>query len=187
MLALVLVAGRSSRAGHQAAPSAVAFGTYPGPQDRGVFATIDRIAAAGNTIVTTGTQVSGGVVRQQFFNSADGGATWRLAAVHGPGGGQVPLGYAATRLAGGPAGWVATGPQAIWTSRDGLSWTLAAAHGITPRLPGDQLYVLTATADGFLAAGQAQGPGGITQAAIWTSRDGLTWQRATAAQAWART
>ena len=183
MLALVLVAGRSSRAGHQAAPSAVAFGTYPGPQDRGVFATIDRIAAAGNTIVTTGTQVSGGVVRQQFFNSADGGATWQLAAVHGPGGGQVPLGYAATRLAGGPAGWVATGPQAIWTSRDGLSWTLAAAHGITPRLPGDQLYVLTATADGFLAAGQAQGPGGITQAAIWTSRDGLTWQRATAAQA----
>ena len=185
-LALVLVTGRSSRTGHQAAssaPPAMAFGTYPGQQGRGVFATIGRIAASGNTIVTTGTQVSGGVVRQQFFTSADGGATWQLAAVRGPGGGRALLGYPATRLAGGPAGWVATGPQAIWTSRDGLSWTLAATHGITPQLPGDQVYVLSATADGFLAAGQAQRPGGTTQAVIWTSQDGLAWQRATAAQA----
>jgi hypothetical protein len=44
------------------------------------------------------------------------------------------------------------------------------------------VWVLTSTADGFLAAGQAQAPGGTTQAVIWTSRDGLTWQRMTAAQ-----
>ena len=53
-----------------------------------------------------------------------------------------------------------TGPQAIWTSKDGLSWTLAATHGIAPQLPGDQVFVLTATAEGFLAAGQGRGPGG---------------------------
>ena len=48
-------------------------------------------------------------------------------------------------------------------------------------MTGDQLYVLTSTATGFLVAGQAQAPGGATQAVIWTSRDGLTWQRTTAA------
>jgi hypothetical protein len=162
---------------------AAAFGTYPGQQDRGVFQTISRIVASGNTIVTTGGQIADGTAHQQFFASSDGGVTWQLAADRGPGGGPAPAGYAATRLAGGPAGWLATGPQAIWTSRDGLSWTLAATHGITPQQPGDQVYVLTATASGFLAAGQATAPGGGTQAVIWTTRDGLTWQRMTAAQA----
>ena len=90
------------------------------------------------------------MLRQQFFTSADGGASWHLASVHGPGGGQAPLGYAATRLAGGPAGWVAiaTAREAIWTSQNGQSWTLAATHGITPQLPGNQVYVLTSTATG---------------------------------------
>jgi len=107
-----------------------------------VFRTIDRIVASGGTIVasggtivTTGARTSGGVTRQQFFTSADGGESWHLAPVHAPGGGQPPLGYPATRLAGGPAGWLATGPQAIWTSQDGRSWTLAATHGIIPNFP----------------------------------------------------
>jgi len=194
VLALALLAGRSPKGarlagGQGGSPSrplaAGPFGIYPGQQDRDVFQTISRIAASGRTIVTTGAQVSDGVVRQQFFTSADGGASWQLAPVHAPGGGQPPLGYQATRLAGGPRGWVAigtAGPQAIWTSPDGRSWTLAARHGITPQRPGDQVFVLTATADGFLAAGQAQVAGGGTQAVIWTSRDGVTWQRLTAAQ-----
>jgi Protein kinase domain len=191
-LAVILLAGggpeTARTVGDQGAsapkptPPATAFGTYPGQRDRGVFQTISRIVGSGNTIVTTGTQVSDGTVRQQFFASDDGGATWRLAPVHDPGGGPAPAGYPATRVAGGPAGWLATGPQAIWTSRDGLSWTLAATHGITPQRPGDQVYVLTATSDGFLAAGQAPVSGGGTQAVIWTSRDGLTWQRMTVAQ-----
>jgi Protein kinase domain len=192
-LVVVLLPGRGPQAARPAADQgasapiqalpATAFGTYPGLQDRGVLQTIGRIVASGNTVVTTGEQVSGGVVRQQFFASADGGASWRLAAMDGPGGGPAPAGHAATRLAGGPAGWVATGPQAIWTSRDGLTWTLAATHGIAPLLAGDQVWVLNATADGFVAAGQAATPGGAAQAVIWTSRDGLTWQRMTAAQA----
>jgi len=164
-------------------PAAATFGVYPGQQARGVFQTISRITAVGDTIVTTGTQNAGGTVRQQFFASADGGATWQLAAIHSPGGGPAPAGYAADRIAGGPAGWLATGQQATWTSSNGLSWTLAATHGITPLQPGDQVYVLTATASGFLAAGQAPAPGGRTQAVIWTSPNGLTWQRMTAAQA----
>ncbi len=195
VLALALLAGRSPKAarlanssqgGSSSRPLAAGpFGIYPGRQDRGVFQTISRIVGFGSTIVTTGGQTSDGITRQQFFVSANGGASWHLAPVHAPGGSQPPPGYQATRLAGGPRGWVAigtTGPQAIWTSKDGLSWTLAATHGIAPQLPGDQVFVLTSTAEGFLAAGQGEANGGQTQAVIWTSRDGVTWQRMTAAQ-----
>ena len=157
-----------------------ALGIYPGQEQRGVFQTVDRVVASGNTIVTMGSQTGDGAHRQQFFVSTDGGATWRLAAVHASGGGPAPLGHLAARLAGGPGGWVAVGAQAIWTSPDGVHWTLAATHGIT--VTGEQLNVITNTAQGFLAAGMAPAGGGGTQAVIWTSKDGLTWQRKTATQ-----
>ena len=40
--------------------------------------------------------------------------------------------------------------------------------------------MITKTAGGFLAAGKGNAAGGGTQAVIWTSRNGLTWQRMTA-------
>lgn len=178
--------GRASAAADAAAPrgpsAAVTLPVYPGQQQRGVFRTVSRIVASGRTIVAIGSQAGDGVVRQQFFTSADGGQTWHLAPLRTPDGGQAPLGYAAALLAGGPDGWMAEGPQAIWTSRDGLTWTLAATHGITPRQPGDSVWVVTRTARGFLAAGSGKTAQGGPQAVIWTSGDGLTWQRMTAAQ-----
>jgi hypothetical protein len=189
IVVLALTTGHFPGFGHLAANqqqnmsvAAAALGTYPGQEQRGISQTVDRVVASGHTIVTMGSQTSDGVVRQQFFVSTDGGATWRLASLHTPGGGPAPLGHPAARLAGGPGGWVAVGPHAIWTSPDGVNWTLAATHGIIPQLPGDQFLVLTNTAQGFLAAGVAQATGGSTQAVIWTSKDGLAWQRKTAAQ-----
>jgi len=155
---------------------------YPGQQQRGVFQTISRIVSSGNTMVTTGSQASGSVVRQQFFSSSDGGVTWHLAPVQTPGGAQPPLGDVASRIAGGANGWMAEGPQAIWTSRNGLSWTLAAAHGIAPQEPGDSVNAVINTADGFAAVG-----GGGQQAVIWLSQDGVTWQRKPATQLGLRT
>jgi hypothetical protein len=193
VLALALLTGHGPKFGQMAAgrqpdgapkrgTTPLTIGMYPGQQQRGVFQTVNRIVASGNTIVTMGSQTSDGVVRQQFFVSTDGGAAWRLAPVQAPGGGQLPPGHPAARLAGGPGGWLAVGPQAIWTSPNGQSWTLAATHGITPMLPGDAMWVLNSTSDGFLAAGvTATGPH-TTQAVIWSSRNGLTWQRKTAAQ-----
>jgi hypothetical protein len=164
------------------APAALSALTYPGQQERGVFQAIGRIVASGNTVVAIAAQATGNVVRQQFLVSTDNGASWRLAPVREPGGGQPPVGYPAVRLAGGPGGWLAVGPQAIWTSPDGLSWTLSATHGIAPMLPGDQMWVLNSTSDGFLAAGVSSAGNGAEQAVVWTSRDGLTWHRETAAQ-----
>ena len=78
------------------------------------------------------------------------------------------------------AGW-RRAPNAIWTSPDGRSWTLAATHGITPQQPGDTVNVVTSTPGGFLAGGYEATSAG-QQAVIWTSHDGVTWQRLTAAQ-----
>jgi hypothetical protein len=155
--------------------------TYPGQLARGVFQTIERIVASGNTMVTTGSQKTGDAVRQQFFVSTDAGSNWRLAPVQLAGGGQPPLGHDAIRIAGGPRGWMAFGDNAIWKSQDGQTWTLAGTRGITPRQSSDTINVVTSTPDGFLAAGNQTTSAG-SQAVIWTSRDGVTWQRLTAAQ-----
>jgi Protein kinase domain len=185
-LTLALLPGHAGQAPQTAGGSSVSrplaagpFGTYAGQQSRGVLQTISRIVTYGNTTVTTGSQVSDSVVRQQFLFSTDGGKTWHRAPVRTADGGQPPLGETATRLTAGPRGWLATGPQGIWTSRYGRSWTQAATHGITSPQSGDQVLVLTSTADGYLAAGTAQAGGAV----IWTSRNGLSWQRMTAAQA----
>ena len=168
--------------------AAVTFDSYPGQEQRGVFQSVNRVVASGDTMVTLGSQTSDGLVRQQFLVSTNAGASWHLAPVSAPGGGQrvqAALGHPATLLAGGPGGWVAVGPQAIWTSQSGLTWTLAATHGISPQLPGDSVWVITKTAGGFLAAGANAGANashGVSQAVLWTSRDGVTWQRLTAAQ-----
>ncbi len=71
---------------------------------------------------------------------------------------------------------MAEGSGSIWTSPDGRSWTLRSAHGFAQS--GDQLLVANGTSDGFLAAGGGAG----NQALVWTSRDGVTWQRMTASQ-----
>jgi serine/threonine protein kinase len=155
--------------------------TYPGQLTRGVFHQIQRIVASGNTMVTTGSLKSGDALRQQFFVSSDAGRTWRLAPVRLPDGGQPPLGHGAVRIAGGPRGWMAFGDDALWTSPDGQAWTLAGTRGITPRQPDDVINVVTSTPDGFLAAGYEVTSAG-SQAMVWTSRDGLSWRRLTAAQ-----
>jgi hypothetical protein len=169
--------GNQNAGGARSGLPVAALPAYPGQRQRGVFQTVNRIVASGATMVTIGSQTTDGVVRQQFFVSTDHGTSWRLAPVHGPGGGAAPLGHPASLVAGGPGGWLAIGPQAIWTSQDGTSWTLAEGHGISPRLPGDSVWVITKTAQGYLAAGAGGG-----QAVIWTSPDGLTWQRLTAAR-----
>jgi hypothetical protein len=194
-LALALLTGHGPKFGQlaanqpanrsQALPQALAaaaFGTYPGQQQRGVFQTINRVVASGNTIVTMGSQESDGVVRQQFFVSTNAGTTWRLAPLQSPGGGRAPVGHPASLLAGGPGGWAAIGPQALWTSPDGQTWTLAAQHGIAPQLPGDSVWVITRTSLGFLAAGSGSAGQGASQAVLWISPDGVTWHRMTAAQ-----
>jgi hypothetical protein len=163
--------------------SPAAFPSYPGQQQRGVFESLNRVVASGNTIVVTGQQTGAGISRQQFFVSTNGGASWQAAtekAATGIGAANTTApapGHIAPLLAGGPGGWLAIGQQAIWTSQDGTAWTLVASHGIS-QVPGDQIWVVTRTAGGYLAGGSdARGQG-----VVWTSPDGVHWQRMTSSQ-----
>src|SRR5208282_4395047 len=79
--------------------------------------------------------------------------------------------------------WVAVGPGSIWTSADGLTWTLAPSAGM-PLLPGDQISELARTASGFIAVG-ANVPGGDQANAspvIFLSANGISWRRFGAGQ-----
>jgi hypothetical protein len=143
----------------------------------GVFQTLTQVASSGDTVVAVGRQAGGDLTRGQFLVSTDAGRTWQVAPVRAATGGEPAPGHPAQLVATGPQGWLAVGPDAIWTSTDGESWTLARTIGITPTDSGDQVQLLTRTATGYLAAGQntAEGTG-----VIWTSPDGLHWQRRTA-------
>jgi hypothetical protein len=172
---------RAGRLGPRSYPAAQT-GQFPSQTTtagNGVFQSLTQVASSGGTVVAVGRQAGGDLTRAQFYVSTDNGASWQLAPVHAAGGGQPAPGHPAQLVAAGPGGWLAVGPHAIWTSADGRSWVLARTTGITPTDSGDQVQLLIRTATGYLAAGQntAEGAG-----VIWTSPDGLHWQRETAAQ-----
>ena len=146
----------------------------------GVFQTLTQVASSDGTVVAVGRQAGGDVSRAQFLVSTDAGTSWQVAPVRAAAGGDPAPGHPAQLVTPGPQGWLAVGPDAIWTSTDGRSWTLARTTGITPTDSGDQVQRLIRTATGYLATGQnpAEGTG-----VVWTSPDGLHWLRETAAQA----
>ncbi len=155
------------------------FGASQVPLGQGVAQTMNQVASDGSTVVAVGSQAGGDIPRAQFFVSGNGGRTWRLAPVTAAGGGTPAPGHAAQFVVHGPHGWLAVGPHAIWTSTSGQSWTLASTTGVTSVDAGDRMAVLTSTGGGFLAAGRNTAEG---TAVIWTSPDGLHWQRLTPAQ-----
>ena len=165
-------------------PAALAGGDFVVADDsRGIDQTLGRVASDGDEIVAVGSQTGARIARAQFFFSPNGGGSWSMAAVRTPAGGPPPPGYAARLVAGGHGAWVALGPDAIWTSPDGRTWTLASTAGL-PLRPGDQISVLKRTAAGFIAAGSNVPGGEEAQASpvVFLSVNGISWQRLDAAQ-----
>jgi hypothetical protein len=142
---------------------------------RGIVQTLGQVASDGAEIVAVGSQAGARIARAQFFVSGNGGRSWTLGAVRGPGGGTPPPGHAALLLAGGRGAWVAIGPDSVWTSAGGRTWTLTSATGL-PLRPGDQVSALARTAAGFIAAGT--GSAGLARApVVFVSADGTSWRR----------
>ncbi|MFD0903741.1 beta propeller repeat protein, partial [Actinomadura sediminis] len=136
---------------------------------------ITGVAVAGETAVTVGSETVDRP-RGQILVSADGAEQWSVAEVR-PEGGASPFdvprvvavsGKAWAALGAGPAG------VAVWTSADGRTW----AHRSSPRgfQRGDEVVALTAAQAGFAAAGT----GHDGKQTLWTSADGVAWQRAAA-------
>jgi hypothetical protein len=145
------------------------FGTTAADAGRGLSQDLTATAANGNDVVAVGDETGSLVQHTEFFVSQNAGKTWQLATING----DPPAGHTPTTIAGGPGGWVAVGPNSVWTSQNGTTWTLAQATGL-PTQAGDTVSAVTHTASGFLAAGS----NGNT-AVVWTSANGTTWQRST--------
>jgi hypothetical protein len=183
---VVIVGGNNGTGGPPPSPLSAGFppaslatkdftGT-PALAGRGISEPLGQVAAFGSDIVAVGTQSGARIVRPRFFFSADAGRTWKLGTVRASGATQPPPGDAAAVVAGGPHGWVAVGPAAVWISRNGRDWLLQAP---LPQLAGDKVTTLTATGSGFLAAGQHVPGGNAAKATpvVWLSANGTTWQR----------
>ena len=167
-----------------ATPAGNDFSTTPADAARGISQALTQVASSGSLVVAVGSQAGARIGRAQFFVSDDGGRTWALGTEQAAGGGDPAPGHPATLIAGGQGQWAALGPSAIWTSRDGMAWTLASAQGIAPMQGGDQVNVLRRTAGGFLAVGENVPPGDPAAAGpvVWTSANGVNWRRLGAAQ-----
>ncbi|HEY3732971.1 MAG TPA: hypothetical protein VGL63_03560 [Streptosporangiaceae bacterium] len=166
-----------------ARPAGPAFSTDPAQQGRGIFQSISSVAASSGTVVAVGSEAGEWVPRAQFVVSVDGGHSWRLAPVLAARGKVASPAYVPKLIAGGPAlpggqgGWLALGSGATWTSPDGKTWLLAAGTGIGPLQSGDHVVALARTGNGFIAAGENVPRTGSSSPVIWTSPNGLSWQR----------
>ena len=158
------------------------------PGDEAVFGgeggqAMTSVTAGGPGLVAVGTEVSESDLDAAVWTSTDGISWSRVPgdeAVFGGEGGQ-----AMTSVTAGGPGLVAVGTEvsesdldaAVWTSTDGISWS---------RVPGDEavfggeggqaMTSVTAGGPGLVAVG-TEGPIKNSDAAVWTSTDGITWSR----------
>jgi hypothetical protein len=148
----------------------------------GIQVLID-VTAGGPGLVAVGEDGSSGDAAAAVWTSPDG-ITWSPVpydeAVFGGAGIQSML-----SVTGGGPGLVAVGSDgaggdrdaAVWTSPDGITWS---------RVPDDDavfggertevMFDVTAGGPGLVAVGAAA-TGDESEAAVWTSPDGITWSR----------
>ncbi|MBV9092596.1 MAG: hypothetical protein JO132_01765 [Streptosporangiaceae bacterium] len=165
-------------------PATLAGGQFTAAESgRGIADSLAGMASDGTQVVAVGSQTGARIARAQFFVSPNGGRSWAMGSVRTPGGGTPPPGHPARLVAGGRGAWAAVGPDGVWTSSDGRTWTLTSATGL-PLLPGDRISVLTRTAAGFIAAGVNVPGRDLAKATpvLFTSADGQGWHRLGSAQ-----
>ncbi len=187
----VIAGANNSHSGPAPDPTSLAFppATLAGREftaadsGRGISQTLGRVTSDGSEIVAVGSQAGARIARAQFYVSLNDGHSWAMGSVRTPAGGPPPPGHAARFVAGSPGAWVALGPDSIWTSTGGRTWTLSSTTGL-PLLPGDRINVLERTADGFIAAGANVPDGDQAKASpvVFLSANGISWRRLGAGQ-----
>ncbi|MDL4814875.1 hypothetical protein [Actinomadura opuntiae] len=143
---------------------------------------ISGVAAVGSTVVAVGGESDPESARGLFLVSADGGRTFKPAALKGAGGAVPAPGDVPAAVGGSSHGWVAVGTRAgggaVWTSTDGRTWTrqpdpvgdVFGRHSRVQRIVG--------TDSGFLAIGERSQKGDFSDAVpvVWLSGDGRRWE-----------
>lgn len=119
----------------------------------------------------------------QPFQAVSGGPTFAAPAPSsGPAGGAEMDVVAAGGLGAFAAGQIAGAP-AMWYSTDGRHWTqLKGAEQTIGATSRAQVHAMAVSSEGVFAAGSV-GDGSATDAAVWASTDGITWQSQKASNA----
>ncbi|SDS86911.1 beta propeller repeat protein [Microlunatus soli] len=168
-------------------PAATSFPAAPADQtDVPVGDQIDQslseLAADGSTVVAVGQDTSANVTRPLLLRSADGGRSWRRAAIDTAGRTPGPD-ESVGQVTHGRKGFVALGVGGdgefiIWHSADGRSWQRAPVDKSILR-GADSIGDLVATRTGYMMVGDTRGRHGSTLGSLltWTSPDGITWTR----------
>lgn len=140
------------------------------------------VAVGGPGLVAVGTDRSGPDADAAVWTSVDGLSWTRVPhdeIVFGGSGNQLLNSV----IAGGP-GLVAVGAErsasqqaVVWTSVDGLTWTRVPPDE-SGRLDAGQMNSVAVTDSGLVAVGWVGWVGGTnSEAAVWTSVDGIDWSR----------
>ena len=142
------------------------------------------VASTGSGLVAVGADRSGGDADAAIWNSPDG-ITWsRVPHDEAALGGESDQ-FVNDVTVGGP-GLVAVGHEgplfadtdaAVWTSPDGITWSRAPHDEAVFGGENDQsMTSITAGGPGLVAVGR-DSSGDDSDAAVWTSADGITWSR----------
>ena len=148
------------------------------------FQTMFAVASTGSGLVAVGADRSGGDADAAIWNSPDG-ITWsRVPHDEAALGGESDQ-FVNDVTVGGP-GLVAVGHEgplfadtdaAVWTSPDGITWSRAPHDEAVFGGENDQsMTSITAGGPGLVAVGR-DSSGDDSDAAVWTSADGITWSR----------
>ena len=160
------------------------------PDDPGVFAAqsggtdaaMRSVVQGGPGLVAVGYEEIGGEWDGAVWTSADGLNWTRVPASPALGG---PLDQDMVQVVAGGPGLVAIGGEysgtdwngAVWTSGDGVNWSRLPDDAATFGGPGNQdVTSVVASGPGLVAVGLDMSSGN-SDAAVWTSGDGLTWTR----------
>lgn len=179
--------GQSPRgAGQGARPADQVFAGDPAATGPGHDERLNSVAAVDSTVVAAGAESGNIADRAEFLVSADGGTTFRLAAIRTPSGVDNAYGDTPRLISGGAGGWVAIGSRqgdpTIWTSKNGTSWVRESDTAGGSFLATDRVKRLTSTGSGFIAVGDASAKGDYSDArpVVWlSSPDGSRWERLT--------
>ncbi len=153
--------------------------TFGGSHDQ----VMRSVASADRRFVAVGWDGPSGSANAAVWTSESGWVWSRIANSDGVFGRQGDQGmYGVT--AGGPGfvavGWDASGGDldaAVWVSPDGVSWSRVEHDEGSLGGDGDQgMYAVVAGGPGLVAVGW-DGPVEQSDAAVWSSPDGLAWTR----------
>ncbi|MCU1691199.1 MAG: hypothetical protein JWM64_290 [Frankiales bacterium] len=137
------------------------------------------VAARGDLVVAVGTATTGGRTLPVLLRSPDGGATWQGTTTS-----AARVGDSPSAVAAGPRTLVAVGqgPEGtvLWTSSDGVRWERTTGDPAVFR-EDDTVLAVRPDGDGFLAPGSETLADGDTRPVLWSSPDGVRWERRDAA------